>query len=55
MYLYSFVFAKFLELFTYHGHVGDYYGNVAFVGVVVLLVGIVGAMWLVGWFGLVNL
>ena len=44
MCLYSFVFAKFPELFTYPGHVGDYYGNVPFVGIVVLLVGIVGAV-----------
>ena len=44
MYLYSFVVAKFLELFTCPRHVGDHYGNVPFVGVVVLLVGIVGAI-----------
>ena len=44
MYLYSFVLAKFLEPFTYPGYIGDHYGNVPFVGVVGLLVGIVGAV-----------
>ena len=42
MYWYSFVLAKFLELFTYPWCVWDHYHNVPLVGVVVLLVGVIG-------------
>ena len=44
MYLSSFVLVKILELFTYPWYVWDHYGNVPLVEVVVLLVGVVGAV-----------
>ena len=44
MYLNSLPFAKFLELFPCPWHVGDHYGNVPFVGVVVLWVVVVGVV-----------
>ena len=48
MYLYSLAFAQFLELLTCPWHVGNHYGNVPFVGVVVLLIVVVaGLVWVI--------
>ena len=49
MYMYSLIFAHFLELLTCPWYEGDHYGNVPFIRVVVLLfvVGIVTVGWLV--------